>query len=62
MAKCIFCGNVIEKGTGKMYVLKEGKVLNFCSNKCEKNQLKLKRKAIKTRWTKRFEEAKKKET
>ncbi|MFC1768367.1 50S ribosomal protein L24e [Nanoarchaeota archaeon] len=54
MAKCTFCGNVIESGTGKVFVLKEGKALYFCSSKCEKNQLKLGRKAITTRWSTRF--------
>jgi len=44
----------MEKGTGKMYVLKEGKVLNFCSMKCEKNQLKLKRKARTLKWTNEY--------
>ncbi len=55
MAKCTFCGDVIEKGTGKMFVKKDGKVLYFCSSKCEKNTLKLKRKPIKTKWSKRYE-------
>ncbi|HLC65746.1 MAG TPA: 50S ribosomal protein L24e [Candidatus Nanoarchaeia archaeon] len=54
MAKCTFCGRVIELGTGKIYVLKEGKVLNFCSSKCEKNQIKLNRKPIKTKWSQRY--------
>jgi large subunit ribosomal protein L24e len=54
MAKCSFCGTQMEKGTGKMYVLKEGKVLNFCSMKCEKNQLKLKRKARTLKWTNEY--------
>ncbi|MBI4439581.1 50S ribosomal protein L24e [Candidatus Woesearchaeota archaeon] len=54
MAKCTFCGRVIEQGTGKIYVLKEGKILNFCSSKCEKNQLKLNRKPITTKWSQRY--------
>ena len=54
MAKCSFCGETIEKGTGKIYVLKEGKALNFCGNKCEKNMLKLKRKARGLKWTQEF--------
>jgi len=54
MAKCNFCGTSIEKGTGKMFVYVSGKVANFCSNKCEKNQLKLKRKPLTTRWTEAF--------
>ena len=54
MTDCTFCGEVIKKGTGKIYVKKDGKVFNFCSNKCEKNLLKLRRKPITTRWTKLF--------
>jgi large subunit ribosomal protein L24e len=50
MAKCSFCSKEIEKGTGKLYVYKSGKTLNFCSNKCEKNLLKLKRKPVKFKW------------
>ena len=57
MAKCSFCGNIIEKGTGKMYVKKDAKILYFCSNKCEKNLLKLERKPIRTKWTARYEKA-----
>jgi len=55
MAKCTFCGDIIEKGTGKLYVYKDGKTASFCSSKCEKNLLKLKKKPITTRWSKRFE-------
>lgn len=40
----------MEKGTGKMFVTKVGKILYFCSNKCEKNMLKLKRKPSKFKW------------
>ena len=52
MAKCSFCSKEIEKGTGKIYVYKTGKILNFCSMKCEKNALKEQRKPIKFKWTK----------
>jgi len=51
MPKCTFCGTQIEKGTGKMYVYTSGKIAYFCSTKCEKNLLKLKRKPGTTRWT-----------
>ncbi len=54
MAKCSFCGTNIEKGTGKMFVEKDGKILFFCSSKCEKNQFKLKRKPRSTKWTKHY--------
>ena len=58
MAKCTFCGINIEKGTGKIYVQKDGKVLNFCSNKCEKNHVKLGRKFLETRWSVKFKRVK----
>ena len=57
MANCSFCGDKMEKGTGKMFVYKTGKVAHFCSSKCEKNMLKLKRKARKIKWTKKHEKA-----
>jgi len=52
MAKCTFCGDTIRKGTGKMFVKTEGRILYFCSSKCEKNMLKLKRTARKLKWAK----------
>lgn len=52
MAKCSFCGNVLDKGTGMMFVKKDGKILHFCSKKCEKHVIKLKRKPLATSWTK----------
>ena len=54
MVSCIFCGNNISKGTGKVFVRDNGQVLNFCSGKCEKNMLILKRDARKLKWTKFF--------
>ena len=42
------------KGTGKIYVFKTGKINNYCSRKCEKNDLKLQRKARDLKWTKHF--------
>lgn len=58
MAKCTFCGNEIERGSGKMMVKRDGKILHFCSGKCEKNLLKLKRKPLTTRWTNFFKKEK----
>ena len=58
MAKCTFCGNNIERGRGKIYVGKEEKVLYFCSSKCEKNHVKLGRKFLETKWSKRFKREK----
>lgn len=50
-SKCAFCGEDIEPGTGTMYVRKDGTVYYFCSKKCQKNMLVLKRKPRTTRWT-----------
>ena len=58
MARCSFCKNIIEKGTGKIYVKLDGKILYFCSNKCEKNLLKLGRKPRTTEWTQEYQELK----
>lgn len=59
MARCDFCKNVIEKGTGKIYAKKDGKILNFCSTKCEKNLIKLKRNPRTTNWTREYQQVKK---
>ncbi len=58
MEICSFCGGVIERGTGKTVVLKDGSILHFCSNKCEKNYLKLKRNPIKVKWTLKYKQFK----
>ncbi len=51
MPKCTFCGDQVEKGRGKMYVYISGKIDYYCSRKCQKNSLKLKRKPLQVRWT-----------
>ena len=55
MAKCSFCKNMLERGTGTMYVKTDGAVLYFCTMKCEKNLLKLYRVPRLIKWTKVFE-------
>lgn len=55
MVECSFCGNEIKRGTGTIYIQKSGKILHFCSSKCEKNMLKLGRKARTLKWTKHYE-------
>ncbi len=50
MRKCSFCGDDIEPGTGKMHVKKDGGTYFFCSSKCEKNMLKLRRNPRKIKW------------
>ncbi|VVC00613.1 50S ribosomal protein L24e [uncultured archaeon] len=51
MAFCNFCNTEIAKGTGEMYVLKDGTILNFCSSKCRNNGVKLKREGRLVKWT-----------
>lgn len=53
MSRCSFCSMDMEKGTGKSYIQADGKALHFCSSKCEKNMLKLGRKARDTKWVKK---------
>ena len=49
MAVCTFCKqNFTLKG--KMYVQKTGKILRFCSLKCEKNMIKLGREPRYVKW------------
>ncbi len=52
--ECSFCGSEIPPGTGTMYVEKDGTPLFFCSNKCYKNMIELKRVPRKVRWTHRY--------
>jgi len=49
--KCDFCGKDIPMGTGMIYVYKDGKTLYFCSTKCKKNALVLKRDNKLLKWT-----------
>jgi large subunit ribosomal protein L24e len=51
---CSFCGVKIPKGTEYIYVTSKGKALYFCTGKCLKNRVKLKRKPRKVRWTKTY--------
>jgi large subunit ribosomal protein L24e len=51
VVKCTFCGTNIAKGTGKLFVKKDGRVLHFCTQKCETNMLVLHRRPRSVRWT-----------
>lgn len=55
MVECNFCGKQVIQGTGKLYIFKDGKSIHFCGSKCEKNQIQLKRKPIKFKWTRKEE-------
>ena len=57
--KCSFCNKIVELGTGVMFIRNDGKVFYFCSSKCQKNMLKLKREPKKIKWvTKKKKQAK----
>jgi len=47
---CSFCGVLLEPGTGKMFVKKDGTIFWFCSTKCQNNQ-KLGRVPRRVQWT-----------
>ncbi|MBU1941134.1 MAG: 50S ribosomal protein L24e [Candidatus Thermoplasmatota archaeon] len=53
--KCSFCGSEIEPGTGKLYIKKDGTVLNFCKNKCQKNMVQLNRVPRRVQWSKYYQ-------
>ncbi|MCX6775842.1 MAG: 50S ribosomal protein L24e [Candidatus Micrarchaeota archaeon] len=52
--KCSFCGNEIESGTGTIFVRRDGSMLDFCSQKCKRGMLKLKRNPRKLKWTTKY--------
>ncbi|MEM4247750.1 MAG: 50S ribosomal protein L24e [Candidatus Nanoarchaeia archaeon] len=52
MPKCTYCNKEFERSSGKMYIQNTGKILWFCSNKCEKYMLKLGRSNVRLKWTK----------
>ena len=58
MVKCTFCGHTMEPGTGKMLIKITGSIFYYCSNKCEKNQNKLKRMPRAIKWTEEHRKAK----
>jgi large subunit ribosomal protein L24e len=49
---CSFCKAEIKEGTGIVFAKKDGTIYNFCGSKCQKNMLKLGRKAANLKWTK----------
>ncbi len=58
MATCSFCAKKLMPGTGSLFVKRDGTALFFCSRKCEKNLLLLKRKPGAKKWTETYQLAK----
>ncbi len=60
MVKCVFCGKEEHSFIGIHVIGNDGNVNYYCSSKCRKNALKLKRDKRKQKWTFAYrEEAKK---
>ncbi|MHA2272179.1 MAG: 50S ribosomal protein L24e [Candidatus Hodarchaeales archaeon] len=51
---CNFCGHEIEPGTGSMYV-RGNQVLIFCSRRCRRSLIEMKRDPRRWKWTKKYE-------
>jgi len=51
---CSFCGRVLEPGTGTLYVKRDGTRYMFCSSKCKKNVLVLRRQPRDFKWTEHY--------
>jgi large subunit ribosomal protein L24e len=58
VSNCSFCGKPVEAGTGKLYIKRDASVYNFCSSKCQRNQVELGRVNRHVGWTKAFAEHK----
>ena len=54
MAKCVFCGCESSIFKGVHYIKNDGTINYFCSSKCRKNALKLRRDKRKLKWTESF--------
>ena len=50
--KCSFCSREISLGTGLVYIKNDGTSLRFCTSKCRKNMLQLKRVSRHLKWSK----------
>jgi large subunit ribosomal protein L24e len=57
MPACSFCGIDIPKGRGYLYAKKDGTTFYFCSSKCRRNQIGLKRVGKKVKWAKKTRKA-----
>ena len=54
MVKCVFCGREEKAFKGVHLIKNTGTINFFCSSKCRKNSLKLKRDKRKMKWTEAF--------
>jgi large subunit ribosomal protein L24e len=52
--ECSFCGSDIEPGTGMLFIRRDGTRHEFCSSKCRRNLLDLKRVPRTVKWSKHY--------
>lgn len=60
LAKCIYCGREQEDFKGTYLIKNEGIMVYYCSGKCQRNHLKLKRDRRRIKWTEAYRETKEK--
>ncbi len=60
MVKCVFCGKEEDKHKGTHVIGNDGNIKYFCSSKCRRSALNLKRDRRKFRWTEAFHEMREK--
>jgi len=58
MVKCVFCGEEGQYFKGMHLIKNDGSVNYFCSSKCRKNTLKLKRDKRRLKWASAYGEEK----
>ncbi|MCP8313486.1 MAG: 50S ribosomal protein L24e [archaeon] len=56
--KCNFCGKDVTLGRGIMLVRNDGSIYWYCSSKCRKNALELRRDPRKFKWTVHYKKGK----
>lgn len=54
MTKCVFCGVEESSYKGVNQINNDGSISYFCSSKCRKNALKLRRDKSKLKWTEAY--------
>ncbi|RLF15557.1 MAG: 50S ribosomal protein L24 [Thermoprotei archaeon] len=54
---CSFCGRPIQPGRMRMYIKTDGTIYRFCSSKCFKSMIKLRRDPRKLKWTAKYGQA-----
>ena len=57
VAKCVFCGCEQDDYMGTYLIRNDGSMNYYCSSKCRKNHLKLKRDRRMLKWTEAFRDS-----